>query len=185
MLRAPIIAWLALPLMLASQPSAAQAQGPYLVKPSQVALPHGAELGSYRRTIQPFENWELICDEDLSAMTKVCNVTQTITDATGALIFGWSLAATEQGEPMMIIRTNSDIAAGHPVRLHFPTTEQPVVVDVTGCDASVCTALLAVNLPLKQLIADGATIAVSYATGAGERVLHAPLEGLNTALQAI
>ena len=33
-------------------------------------VPQGAELGRYRRTIQPFENWELRCDENLKTKKK-------------------------------------------------------------------------------------------------------------------
>ena len=52
----------------------------YRIKPSDVALPPDAKLGEYQRTTRPFENWTLICDENLQARQKVCNVTQIIED---------------------------------------------------------------------------------------------------------
>lgn len=166
-----------------TQPGVAEEQSVYSVKASQVVVPADATLGSYRRTIQPFENWDLICDENLLAMTKICNVTQTIVDADGGLVFGWSLAATEQGEPVMIFRTRSDIAPGGHVRLQFPQSN--VSVEVTGCDVAVCTGLLEVDLPLKRLIAEGVPLTVSYESNSEERVFETPLLGLNTALSAI
>ena len=42
----------------------------YSIKPSEVSVPQGAELGRYHRTIQPFENWELRCDENLKRRRK-------------------------------------------------------------------------------------------------------------------
>ena len=52
----------------------------YRIKPSDVAVPPDVKLGDYQRTIRPFENWTLICDENLKARKKVCNVSQIIED---------------------------------------------------------------------------------------------------------
>jgi invasion protein IalB len=43
--------------------------------------------GQYKRTIQPFENWTLICDENLKKKEKVCNLSQIISDASGNQVF--------------------------------------------------------------------------------------------------
>lgn len=59
----------------------------YSIKPSEVTVPPGAELGRYRRIIQPFENWNLICDENLKTMKKICNITQSIVDQNGQFAF--------------------------------------------------------------------------------------------------
>lgn len=65
-----------------------QPPGPsYSIKPSEVTVPPGAELGRYRRIIQPFENWNLICDENLKTMKKICNITQSIVDQNGQFAF--------------------------------------------------------------------------------------------------
>lgn len=59
-------------------PAAGQVASTYRIKPSDVVLPPEVKLGDYQRTIRPFDNWTLICDENLKARKKVCNVSQII-----------------------------------------------------------------------------------------------------------
>nr|WP_245426485.1 invasion associated locus B family protein [Phyllobacterium bourgognense] len=156
------------------------------MKPSEVAIPEGAELGRYRRTIQPFENWELRCDENLKAKKKICNITQTILDGQGQFAFSWSLAATENGKPLMILRTRSELGEGKPVTLSFPSRKEPVAVETNGCDSNVCVTYLPVGPVLREQIAKEANVQVSYsATGETTLVFEAPLKGLSAALAAI
>lgn len=35
----------------------------YVVRGSDIKLPENAIIGSFRRTIEPFKNWSMICDE--------------------------------------------------------------------------------------------------------------------------
>ena len=95
--------------------AAAQAEPPpsgYAVKPSDVAIPSGETLGEFRRTIQPFSNWTLICDESLKSKRRVCNVTQTIVSAQGTVAFNWSLVATAEGKPLMVMRVPAAVGIG-------------------------------------------------------------------------
>ncbi|TIU06145.1 MAG: invasion associated locus B family protein, partial [Mesorhizobium sp.] len=73
----------------------------YRIKPSDVAVPPDVKLGQYQRTTRPFENWILICDENLQARKRVCNISQSFIDQSQAPVFSWSLAADEKGKPFM------------------------------------------------------------------------------------
>ena len=182
-----------LPLLLAClllsgwSPSAGQEISPseFTIKPSAVALPAGAELGRYRRIIQPFENWDLICDENLKAKKKVCNITQTILDSDGQFAFGWSLAATEQGKPIMILPMRPGLGLKKPVLLTFPGRKEPVAVGTHACDSSVCVALLPVGPALREQIGKAATVQISYSTETANLAFEAPLKGMSAALAAI
>lgn len=158
----------------------------YSIKPSEVSVPQGAELGRYRRTIQPFENWELRCDENLKAKKKICNITQTILDGEGRFAFGWSLAATEDGEPMMILRTRPELGEGKPLALSFAGRKEPVTTLVEACDANVCVTYLPVGPVLREQIAKEANVQVSYKdTPETTLAFEATLKGLAAALAAI
>ncbi len=166
---------------LAFQASAAPG---FRVKPSDVRLPPGAELGFYRRTIQPFSNWDLICDEDLRRLTKVCNVTQTILGGEGSLAFGWSLTATESGAPMLLLRLPAAVGAGNPVSITLSGDSTETAL-VSACDVNVCTALLPASDALARAAATGGDAIVSYQLRGAVVRLGAPLSGLTAALAAI
>lgn len=158
----------------------------YSIKPSEVSVPQGAELGRYRRTIQPFENWELRCDENLKAKKKICNITQTILDGEGRFAFGWSLAATEGGKPMMGLRTRPGLGRNKPITLKFPGRDAPVITKTYACDANVCVTYLPVGPVLREQIAKEANVQLSYKdTAEAPLVFEAPLKGLSAALAAI
>ncbi|ATU92348.1 invasion associated locus B family protein [Phyllobacterium zundukense] len=158
----------------------------YSIKPSEVTVPEGAELGRYRRIIQPFENWVLICDENLKSMKKICNVTQSIVDQNGQFAFSWSLAATEGGKPLMILRTRPGLGVKKPVMLTFSSRREPVSVETYACDPGVCIALLPVGPILREQIAKGATVGISYEAAPAEPLaFDAPLKGVSAALAAI
>ncbi|WP_271893258.1 invasion associated locus B family protein [Candidatus Phyllobacterium onerii] len=158
----------------------------YSIKPSEVRVPQGVELGRYRRTIQPFENWELRCDENLKAKKKICNITQTILDGEGGLAFSWSLAATEGGKPIMVLRTRPGLGTNKPVTLKFPGRDAPVIAETYACDANVCVTYLPVGPVLREQIAKEANVQLSYKdTAETTLIFEAPLKGLSVALAAI
>lgn len=158
----------------------------YTVEPSDVVLPEGLAPGEYRRIIQPFENWTLICDENLKALQKVCNITQSIVDHEGRMAFSWSLAATETGKPMMILRIPAAAGQRERVSLLFPGRKTPVAVGLDGCNAAVCVGMVPVGPILREHIPNGTIPQVAYTTADGHTVtLNAPLKGLQEALQAI
>lgn len=157
----------------------------YSVKASDVIVPPGVEVGRYRRIIQPFGGWTLICDENLAAMQKVCNVSQTIVNSEQKMVFSWSLAATETGQPMMILRTTPDLA-GDRVTIGFADTQEALPVTMEGCDETVCVGLAPVAPVLRRHIVAGASAEVRFGTRNGAVVLiEAPLAGLASALEAI
>lgn len=174
-----------LPLLGGSVVVAGQEQRRFSVKPAEVALPPGVAFGDYRRVIQPFENWTLICDENFKTKKKVCNISQTVVDQTGETAFSWSLAATQDGKPMMIMRVPSGVGPGKDIVLSFPDKPE-LKVQTGGCDAKVCVALLPVSPLIKEQVAKGGEARVGYDIATlGRIVVVSPLKGLSTALAAI
>lgn len=158
----------------------------YRIKPAEVAVPDDVPLGQYRRVTQPFENWTLICDENLHAKKKVCNVSQSVVDRNDKMVFSWSLAAGEDGKPFMILRTLPDAGTATKVLLSFTGRPKPVEVKLDGCDATVCVGLVPVGPILREQIGKDATPRISYSVqGGGTVSVEAPLKGLATALAAI
>jgi invasion protein IalB len=162
------------------------AAGGYKIKPSDVLVPQDVPMGKYRRITQPFENWILICDENLKTRRKVCNISQTFTDETGAQVFSWSLAANVDGKPFMILRVPPAIGPGSKISLRLGGMDRDVDVDVKACDASVCIGYQPVGPILRQEIVKETTARVSYSMGVGQDVsIDAPFKGLAAALSAI
>ncbi len=176
-------------LFLAGGPPAAGqelASHGYRIKPSQVAVPDGVPLGQYRRIIRPFENWTLICDENMKAKQMVCNVSQVIEDLSGNMAFSWSLAATKDGKPFMILRIPPSAKNESKVSLQFQGRESPVEVGLEGCNKAVCVGMMPVGPVLREQIGKGAAPEISYLTATGGTVtITASLKGLATALKAI
>lgn len=166
--------------------SAEQASLVLTLKEPDVRLPDGVPPGQYRRIIQPFQNWTLICDENLQQQTRVCNVTQSIVDQADRLVFSWSVAATEEGRPFMILRTLPGLGPDGAVSLTIPDDRAPVRVPVDGCNVAVCVGTVPIGPRLRPQIANGGVIGISYATSAGEAIeISAPLAGIDDALTAI
>jgi invasion protein IalB len=163
-----------------------QSSGSYRIKPSEVAVPPGVKLGGYQRVTRPFENWTLVCDENLEARQKVCNVTQIIESQPGQLAFSWSLAATKEGKPYMILRTASSMKRDAAISLKFEGREKPIDVLIDGCNEQLCVGMLPVGPIMRAQIAKDAVARISYPTTDGKVVsVAAPLKGLSTAVQAI
>ncbi len=175
-------------LLLPDAPAVGQEAVPsaYRIKPSEVAVPAGVKLGDYQRTTRPFENWTLICDENLQARKKVCNISQSFVDQGQAMVFSWSLAADEKGKPFMILRTPSQAGTGSKLSLGFAGRKEPMGVQLQGCDASVCVGYVPVGPLLREQIGKETTVHVSYSLPSGATVsLDAPFKGLKTALSTI
>lgn len=178
-------------LLLGGQPAAAQEPHEslsisYKIKPSEVAVPKNVPLGQYRRSIRPFENWTLICDEDLQAKTMVCNVSQVIVDQDDRLVFSWSLAATKDGKPFMILRTAPSAGRDGKISLKFPSQANSVAIAIEGCNDVVCVGKVPVGPILRDNIGKESNPTISYTTTSGESIsVKASLKGLATALSAI
>jgi invasion protein IalB len=158
----------------------------FRIRPSEVAVPPEVALGEYQRMVRPFENWTMICDENLKARQRVCNVTQTIENQAGQLAFSWSLAATPEGKPYMILRTAPIAKSDGSVSLKFEGREEPVQVQLDGCNAAVCIGMLPVGPIMREQISKNSAPTVSYQTRDGRTVsVTATLKGLSTAVKAI
>lgn len=184
----PLAALLACLVVLGCRAAAAQdpAGPPYRIEPSEVTVPNGVEMGEYQRVIRPFGNWTLICDENLAEHERVCNVTQTIEDGNGTMAFSWSLAATEEGDPYMILRTAPNARPDDPISLSFEGRDAPVEVEIDGCNETVCVGMVPVGPILREQIARETSATVSYrTTGGGGIEVATQLEGLSRALDAV
>ncbi|ENN86543.1 hypothetical protein RHSP_64232 [Rhizobium freirei PRF 81] len=159
----------------------------HTVKPSDVALPVDVPPGQYRRITQPFQNWTLICDENLVKKQKVCNITQTVVNAAGTTVFSWSLAASQDGQPFFILRTPPTVGQGRTIQLDLRDGGSVVAVPVKGCDATVCIAYQLVGPRLRAAVEKGLAVQVSYAAGSPPDTVsfRAPFQGLANALAAI
>ena len=158
----------------------------YRIKPSDVAVPADAKLGEYQRTTRPFENWTLICDENLKARQRVCNVTQIIEDQAGQVAFSWSLAATKAGNPYMILRTPPVARSDAPVLLSFEGRKEPIKIQLEGCNQAVCIGMLPVGPIMREQISKDAASTISYPTTDGRTInVTATLKGLSKAVEAI
>lgn len=178
-------------MLLSGGPAAGQVasgedhQQTYRVRPSDVVIPAGVEPGRYRRIVQPFGNWTLVCDENLDERQKVCNVSQTIIDRDGAQVLMWSLAATENGQPMMIVRTRPDLA-GDRVTIAFAGLAEQIPVMIRECNQTACAGLLPVSPFLRRQIVAGIDARITYSLRSGGIVmLTSPLQGLASALEGI
>jgi invasion protein IalB len=142
--------------------------------------------GGYQRIIRPFENWTLICDENFENQQRICNVTQVIETQTGQLVFSWSLAATQEGKPYMILRTAPVAKSDGLISLKFEGRSEPVDVQFDGCNEQVCVGMLPVGPIMREQIAKEAAPTISYPTTDGRIIsLTATLKGLSSAVEAI
>ncbi|WP_247447985.1 invasion associated locus B family protein [Bradyrhizobium sp. 197] len=180
------LACLALAIWLCAAASAAAQSVPssaYAVKPSDVVVPEGEPLGEFRRMIQPFRNWTLICDESLKSKRRVCNVTQSIVNAQGAVAFNWSLIATADGKPLMAMRIPAAAGVGAQIELAMGDGPDRIVAQTDRCDANFCFATIAIGNVLRRHIRAATPCRVSYQLPqAGPIVLEAPLDGLSGVL---
>lgn len=178
------LACLALAIWLGASARAQGAPPPgYAVKPSDVVIPEGETLGEFRRMIQPFRNWTLICDESLKSKHRVCNVTQSIVNAQGAVAFNWSLIATADGKPLMAMRTPAAAGVGAQIDLAMGDSADHIVAQTDHCDANFCFATIAIGNVLRRHIRAATPCLVSYQLPkAGLIVLEAPLDGLSGVL---
>lgn len=175
-------------LLLSGQYAAGQEviSSGFRIRPSEVAVPADVKLGEYQRTLRPFENWTLVCDENLKARQRVCNVTQVIENQAGQLAFSWSLAATKEGKPYMILRTAPVARSDGLVSLKFEGRSEPVRIRLDGCNEAVCVGMLPVGPIMREQISKNAAPTVSYPTRDGKTVsVTATLKGLSTAVEAI
>ncbi len=162
----------------------------FAIKPADIAIPDGVPVGQYRRIIRPFQNWTQICDENLKIKKRVCNISQTIVHDKGVTVWSWSLAATEEGKPFMIIRVPPIVGVGKDIQLEFADKTAPIKIQTTGCDRNVCVSYLPVGPRMRGYISKGSAPEISYSftdvQGRSNRIsLRAPLKGLSEALAAI
>lgn len=159
-------------------------QPEYRIRPSEVSVPAEVPLGQYRRIIRPFENWTLICDENLKSRQMVCNISQTIEDGSGNLAFSWSLAATKEGKPFMILRVPPFASDDRKISLEFEGNT--VEVAIKACNEAVCIGMMPVGPIMREQISRQTSPKIMYSTKEGNSIsVVASLVGLKAALASI
>ncbi|UXN03920.1 MULTISPECIES: invasion associated locus B family protein [unclassified Bartonella] len=176
---------LAFSLMGGGESFSQQPEQNYFPHPPELSVPDG-EPGQIRRAIMQFNNWTLICDEDLPAKKQVCNVTQSIVDRTGNVVFSWSLAASDNGQPFFLLRALPTADKTKPIQMFFQNRKEPVNIDYVDCNESLCLAQTRVGPVLSAAIDTGAMAFISYPLQDGSNFqFYAPLKGLKEAVQSI
>lgn len=149
-------------------------------------MPEGVEIGSFQRTIRPFGNWTLVCDDDLSKNSTVCNVRQIVSDRGGGLVFSWALALTAEGQPYMLLRTAPIADTRSNIAIRFDGRPDPVEVRFDGCNDVVCVAMLPVGPIMRSEIEKNASPTVAYRTRDGTTITVRPtLQGLSRVLDKL
>ena len=170
--------------ILAGTALAAPAGPSFTVVPSSIQPPPGVELGSFRRSFQPFKNWTLVCDEDLSKKQRICNIRQEIAIEGAGTIFSWAMAATDNGQPRMLVTAPAAIGNGGEVMLSFDG-EASFAAKAT-CNERACTALIPVGPQIRRHITEKLDIGISFlAPPVGVVQFDAPMDGLGDALKAV
>lgn len=158
----------------------------YHIKPSDVVVPGGVPLGEYRRIIRPFENWIMVCDDNLMAKRRICNISQAIIDETGKIVFSWSLAAAQNGQPFLILRANAKAKVDGAILVMLPDRKQPVSVPIEGCNQEVCLAKIQLGPIFREHIGKQSVVRISYTmTDNSTITIPATFKGLSVALAAI
>lgn len=174
----------ALPLYPAWGQNAGKAVS-YSVRPPPLAVPSG-EPGAVRRSIMQFYHWTLLCDTVFADNTQVCNVSQAVWNNDNAMVFSWSLAASDKGDPFMLLRTAPNADTKSPVRLAVKGSRQSVDIAFVGCNDKVCIAQTPVGPLLTQAIKNRSDITISYRlAGQGIFSFDTSFLGLKEAVAAI
>lgn len=171
----------------ASEVTSSRVDHSYKIKSSGVQIPSGFSPGEYRRVIEPFPNWTLICDENLKSRARVCNITQNIVDETGHDVFSWSLATMQDGRPTLILRVPSVLNKGDAINLRLDDHGSVVVAKVDGCGKDVCVAYQNVGPRISAAIKKGSFVDIIYANRSSMEIVafNTSFKGLPSALNGI
>lgn len=156
--------------------------GAFRVKPPDFVA---ATPGEIRRTIQPFGDWTLVCDENLKKKERVCNISQTLIDSVGQTAFSWSLTATQAGAPILIVRAPNGAGDGRKVTIRFRETEALIEVALETCGPAVCIGYLSVGPDVAAKLKKGVPAEITLTREGRLRSLDAPTSGLASALAAV
>ncbi|MGX7708096.1 invasion associated locus B family protein [Methylobacterium sp. Gmos1] len=191
-------AFLAALLLLAPVPAAAQLRGSLAeARPEEPAATAALPEPGYRirpaagaparpgvrRVIETFGGWTLICDEE--KRRRICNASQSIVTATGGLAFSWSLAATQGGEPVFVLRAP---VVGFPSRtVTLDVAGREMVLRLPNCDAALCVGFLPLDAALVRQIKARAGVTIRYRVreGSAPVTITTSLDGLGSAIGSI
>ncbi|MFD1198441.1 invasion associated locus B family protein [Brucella gallinifaecis] len=162
----------------------AYAQPEFRVRPSSVTVPDGVPIGQYRRVIHPFENWTLICDDNLATKIRLCDIRQEVEIVGAGIIFSWALTATENGPPMMKLMGPASIGVNGEIILTFNdgSTHR---VKMLSCNTSNCIGHSPAGPKTQQHIKENLPINISFdIKRLGNFSFNVPMKGLSNALNA-
>lgn len=145
--------------------------------------------GDLVRTIRPFNNWSLICDQ-LLGRKRVCQLqTSARTDQGGAVT--WDIAPVKatgpKGEaierPMSLLRLPRDAQPEGGVSIGVEGLERAARID--GCDAAGCASGSLFEGKLVELVAGASTVTVSFDRGGKRERAIIAMAGFKEAVEGI
>jgi invasion protein IalB len=164
--------------------SASGAEESYRLKPFDHAPT--AQNGEVRRSLQPFQGWTLICDEQVKQRTRVCNVSQVLVNSSsGEMAFSWTLAGTKAGEAVMIVRMPRAEGTVRWIGLKLDGMAKPVDVALTSCDQRVCLGFVGMNKEFTQALRRGGPAEVIFTEEGRFKTIPTSTAGLSAALRSV
>lgn len=163
---------------------AVHAQPEFRVRPSSVTVPDGVPIGHYRRIIHPFENWTLVCDDNLFSKIRLCDIRQEVEIVGAGVIFSWALTASENGPPMMKLLGPAGIGVHGEIILTF-SDGMTHRVKMLSCNSSICLGHSPAGPKTQHHITAELPINISFNINElGNISFSVPMKGLKDALKA-
>lgn len=162
---------------------AGRAAESFRIKPMDNAP--SATDGSVRRTIQPFDGWTLVCDEQVKRRTKVCNISQVVVDDAGETAFSWSLAATSRGAPVMIVRVPRPSAGARWVTVRLEGAAKSRQVELSACNDAMCLGYWEIDPELGRILRKGPEAELILTRNGRFSTIKVATAGLSAALRSL
>ncbi|MBX8803432.1 invasion associated locus B family protein, partial [Ochrobactrum sp. MR28] len=106
--------------------------------------------------------------------------------ASGNQVFSWSLAATANGDPFMILRVPGNTDQKIPLKVKFSGRDTAIDVMYKGCNETVCIAMMPVGPITREHINKGNDVTIAFTEVSGQSFeIIAPLKGLKSGLAGI
>ncbi|AQS40857.1 MAG: Invasion associated locus B family protein [Candidatus Tokpelaia hoelldobleri] len=166
-------------------PALADSPATYTIHPPALSVPAGP-AGSVRRSVMQFEKWTLLCDENRRQGHAVCNATQSVHNKDGVVVFSWSLAASNDGRPFMLLRALPQADKTTALNIMIKTVRKPLAIAWQTCDDKACLAQIPLGADLLAQIDKGHSVYISYKLQRGQKIIfEAPFKGLKEAVASI
>jgi invasion protein IalB len=171
--------------------SFAQAQSPVATEQAPTSAPitfatavlPGEKVapGNFVRTIRPFNEWSLNCDQ-LLGVRRVCTLETSVRGSDGAEIV-WRLANLSNGLLAMVVRTPRDLDEAY--GLHYGAEGMEKTEKGLKCGQSFCVLVAPFGGKTAEFVLGAATVTIGYSRGGRPQSANVPMAGFKEALDAI